>query len=63
MMIIMCVLSCSALQAPVSMGFSRHDYWGELPCPSPRDLPNPGIRPGSPELQVDSLPSEPPRKP
>ena len=62
-MIIMCVLSRSALQAPVSMGFSRHDYWGELPCPSARDLPNPGIRPGSPELQVDSLPSEPPRKP
>ena len=46
-------------QAPLSMGFSRQDYWGGLPFPSPGDLPNPGIEPGSPALQADSLPSEP----
>ena len=36
--------------------------WSELPCPSPGDLPNPGIKPRSPALQVDSLPVEPPAK-
>ena len=40
-------------------GFSRQEYWSELPCPPPRVLPNPGTEPGSPALQVDSLPSEP----
>ena len=45
-------------QAPLSMGFPRQEYWSGLPFPSPRDLPNPG----SPALQVDSLPSEPPGK-
>ena len=50
-------------QAPLSMGFSRQEYWKGLPFPSSRDLPDPGIRPGSPELQTDSLPSEPPEKP
>ena len=35
-----------ACQAPVSMGFSRQEYWSELPFPSPGDLPNPGIKPG-----------------
>ena len=40
--------------------FSRHEYWSGLPFPSPGDLPNPGIKPWSPELQADSLPSEPP---
>ena len=44
-------------------GFSRQEYWSGLPCPSPGDLCNPGIEPRSPALQVDSLPSEPPRKP
>ena len=44
-------------------GFSRQEYWSGLPCPPPRDLPNPGIEPRSPTLQVDSLPSEPPDKP
>ena len=43
-------------------GFSRQDYWSGLPCP-PGDLPNPGIKPRSPTLQTDSLPSEPPGKP
>ena len=44
-------------------GFSRQEYWSRLPCPSPGDLPNPGIEPRSPTLQADSLPSEPPGKP
>ena len=52
-----------AYQAPPSMGFSRQEYWSGLPFPSPRDLPNPGIKPGSPEFQADALPSEPPGKP
>ena len=50
-------------QAPLSMGFFRQEYWSGLPFPSPGDLPNPGIKPGSPALQVDSLLSEPPGKP
>ena len=45
-------------QAPQSMGFSRWEYWNELPFSSPGDLPNPGIEPRSPALQTDSLPSE-----
>ena len=49
-----------AYQAPPSMGFSRQEYWSGLPFPSPGDLPNPGIEPGSPALEVDALPSEPP---
>ena len=49
-------------QAPLSVGFSREDYQRGLPFPPPRDLPNPGIKPGSPVSQEDSLPSEPPRK-
>ena len=47
-------------QAPLSMGFPRQEYWSGLPFPSPGDLPNPGIEPGSPELQADSLLSESP---
>ena len=42
------------------MGFPRQEYWSGLPCPSPGDFPNPGIKPGSPALQADSLPSESP---
>ena len=49
-----------AHQAPLSMGFSRPEYWSGLPCPSPRDLPNPGVEPRSPTLQAGPLPSEPP---
>ena len=41
-------------------GFSRQEYWSGLPCPPPGDLPNPGIESRSPELQVDSLPTEAP---
>ena len=52
-----------AYQALLSMGFSRQEYWSGLPFPSPGDLPNPGIEPGSPALQTDALPSEPPGKP
>ena len=44
------------------MGFSRQEYWSGLPFPSPGDLPSPGIKPESPALQGDSLPSEPPGK-
>ena len=52
-----------ARQAPLSMGFSRQEYWSGLPFPSPGDLPNPGIEPGFPALQADALSSEPPGKP
>ena len=45
-----------ALQAPLSMGFPRQEYWSGLSFPSPGDLPYPGIEPVSPEWQVDSLP-------
>ena len=51
-----------ALQAPLSMEFSRQEYWSGLPFPSPEDLPNPGIESMSPVLQADSLPAEPPEK-
>ena len=49
-----------AYQAPLSMRFSRQEGWSGLPLPSPGDLPDPGIEPGSPALQADALPSEPP---
>ena len=52
-----------AYQAPQSMEFSRQEYWGGLPFPSPGDLPNPGIEPRSPALQADALLFEPPGKP
>ena len=70
-----CMLSCishiqlfvtpwtTAGQAPLSMGFSRQEYWSGLPFPPPGDLPNPGIEPRSPTLQEDSLPAEPQGKP
>ena len=45
------------------MGFSRQEYWSGLPFPSPGDLPDPGIKPGSPALEADALTSEPPGKP
>ena len=52
-----------AYQAPQSTDFSRQEYWSGLPFPSPGDLPDPGIEPGSPALQADALPSESPGKP
>ena len=51
-----------AYQAPPSMGFSWPEYWSGLPFPSPGDLPDPGIEPGSPAFQAGSLTSEPPGK-
>ena len=51
-----------AHQASPSMGFSRQEYWSGLPFPSPGDLPHPGIKPRSPALKADALPSEPPGK-
>ena len=70
----MLIFSCSVVSdplrhyelqptSPLSVGFSRQEYWSALPFPSPGDLPNPGIEPRSPTLQVDSLLSEPPGKP
>ena len=51
-----------AHQAP-SMEFFRQEYWSGLPFPSPEDLPDPGIEPGSPELEADALLSKPPGNP
>ena len=48
---------------PLPTEFSRQEQWSGLPCPSPRDLTAPGIKPGFPESQVDSLLTESPRKP
>ena len=49
-----------AYQGPLPMGFSRQEYWNGLPFPSQGDLPDSGIKPSSPTLQADALPSEPP---
>ena len=46
-------------QAHLSMGFSRQEYWSGLPFPPPGELPDPGIKPRSPALQADYLPSVP----
>ena len=51
-----------AYQAPLSMRFSRQEYWSGLPFPSPGDLPDPGIELGSPALEADALTSEAPGK-
>ena len=61
----LCLTLCDpmAYQVPPSMGFSRQECWSGLPFPSPGDLPDPGIKPGSPVLQADTLLSEPPGKP
>ena len=53
----------AAHQAPLSIGFSRQACWSGFPFLSPGDLPDPGIKPGSPALQADSLPTELPGKP
>ena len=55
-----------ARQAPLSIGFSRHEYWSGLLCPPPKDLPDPGIESEfltSPGWQLGSLPLGPPGKP
>ena len=57
------VMSNSLRPHGLSMEFSRPEYWSGQPFPSPGDLPNPGIEPRSPSLQVDSLPAEPQGKP
>ena len=63
----LCLTLCNprtvAQQAPLSMEFSRQENWSGLPFPFPGAHPNPEIKPGSPTLQADSLPSEPPGKP
>ena len=51
-----------AHQAPLSMGFSRQEYWSRLPFPSPGDLPDPGIKPASPALACGFFTTEPPEK-
>ena len=50
-------------QAPQSTEFSRQEYWSGLSFPPPGDIPDPGVEPGSPTMQADALPSEPPGKP
>ena len=70
-MLYLVVQSCPTLCDPMKCSppvsspweFSRQEYWSGLPCLPPGDLPNPGIKPRSPTLQADSLPSEPPGKP
>ena len=52
-----------ACQTPLPTELSRQEYWSGLPFPSPEDIPNPEIKPRSPALQADSLPSEPLGKP
>ena len=52
-----------ALQAPLSVGFSRQEYWTGLPCPLPGDLPDPGIKPESPSLTGEFFTTGPPGKP
>ena len=60
---LLCLTLCDPVivvhQAPLSIEVSRQEYWSGLPFPSPGDLPDPGIKPRSPALQADSLPSEP----
>ena len=58
--VILWTITC---QAPLSMRFSRQEYWSGLPFPSPGDLPDPELEPGSSTLQADSLLSEPPGEP
>ena len=57
------ILWTVAHQAPLSVEFSRQEYWSRLPFPSPLDIPDPGFEPMSAALKADSLPSEPPGKP
>ena len=56
-----CLILCDPMDChtPLSVGFSRQEYWSGLPFPFPGDLPDPGIEPESPALQADSLPGKP----
>ena len=56
-------MDCSPARLLCPWGFSRQEYWSRLPCPPPGHLPDPGIEPRSPPLQMDSLTAEPPGKP
>ena len=61
-----CLTLCDTMDCShtlLSVEFSRQEYWSGKTFPSPGDLPHPGIKPGSPASQADSLPSEPPGKP
>ena len=63
-----CLMLCDSMDysQPESTGFSRQEYWSGLPCPPPRDLPDPGIEPGSlisPTLAGRFFTTEPPGKP
>ena len=62
-----CLILCNPIDCSLSgssvHGILQQEYWRGLPCPPPGDLPNPGIKLLSSALQVDSLPTEPPRKP
>ena len=60
---VLCDLMDQFARVPCSWGYFRQEYWSWLPCPPPGDLPYPGIKPRSPALQADSLPSKPPGKP
>ena len=62
---VLCLVAQLCLRDPMDCpwGFSRQEYWSELPCPPPGDLPTQGSQLRSPALQADSLPSEPPGKP
>ena len=55
-------MDCSLVPDSPVHGILRQEYWSGLPFPSPGNLPDPGIKPGSPELQADSLPTEPLRE-
>ena len=59
----LCDLWAVAHQTPLSIEFSRQEYWSGLPFPTPEDLPDPGLEPRSPALQANSVLSEPPGKP
>ena len=61
----LCLTLCDPMDysPPLSMGFSRQEYWSGLPFPSPGDLPDPGVEPGCPAMQAGFLPSELPGKP
>ena len=54
-----CLTLCDTMEYSPQTPLSSQESWSGLPCPTPGDLPNPGIEPRSPTLQADSLPSEP----